>query len=439
MDVLELPQIEITGPQSPAFKPTTEHAGSPELDDFRAIDSPKLLEDVVQIQDEAISKRVLLQNRCQDFQEQFVHLRAAMDAFYNLYQSIDGKLATGPSQVSIRQTLRDAFDRMKESRAILNKREEMMQQTANESCIIDDKLLRREKSLLHRINKARERYSLNRPLPNKQMEDVSSLASSSSSEDSKQSEATVVREYYDRLAQANSLRDGVINFEAATAGERRRREKLRLLQQSVEPSETEFLQRYFAKREEKHLAFEEALQEAYRLRDECMGKGHTVEEPGIPPLGEQTAFDESLLLPQTIVQKAMSENLATKSWNDVDSLLISDADSTKRVAQWLQDQGVPELDDEQLPKSSTTRRSGMVGRRTPHVQSHSFSGTKREDLLPDNSNRHRSTSQPLLQNVEFRRRSLHDMIFYANTDLAISAGHSTPNSAPAFPSQPSCF
>lgn len=418
--VPDLPKIKVTGSESSAFRPAAELTGSQEVDNFVAMSSSQLLDDIVQIQDEAISKRVLLQNHCQDFHEQFLHFVAALESFYDLDQSIDVQLAAGPSQQSNRQSLQEILDRIKRSNAILNDREEMIQQTANKSCIIDDKLLRREKSLLHRINKARERHSLNSPHPNMRREDDSSYASSSTSEDSKQSEATIVREYYDKLAQANSLRDGVINFEAAAAGERRRRERLRIMQQAVEPSETEFLQSYLAKRKDKYLAFQEALQEAHRLRDECMGNGHNVEEPGIPPLSE--------------------ENLTTESLNEVDSLLVSDANNASRVAQWVQDQGVPISHKEPPSKSPVTHVSRTNTRQRQYAQSNSFGDTKSNTILLSNNSRCRSASQPLMKHIiEFRRRSVHEIVPHSSTDLALSTGISTPNSAPALHSQASCF
>lgn len=421
---LPVPVIEVTQPGSPGLGAVNATTVEDDAGVFR-LSPPALLDKVLGLRSDVVAKLVEFRNESRDLCDQHVHFQSAMNRFHDGVKTAFAELNSQGRHEELRR-LQGLWDEVNQTSSSLNERAEQIQHTSKDLNNSEERLRRNEATLYRTISQAQS----HQPLDEAGKQEIIGFESSLSSSDHPDSEATqpsVVREYYDKVAHADSLREDFLRFRTNNFYQRRRRDGLRSRQQPVHPSESVFLEKYFRERDARIEEFGAALAAAHHLRDECRRNGHEVNDVEIPPLGEEETFDASLLIPQAIVQRSISGiqtsgKRSSKSQNDVDTLLV-DVDPKRRVAQWLAD----------VPQAERVEYSGTPTElRAAYLQDHSVDDPRptSNNLCLPKTKRERSVSQPAPSSSTLAGMAAKSTPLRLTTDFPFDQDQTRPKSAP---------
>jgi len=234
-------------------------------------------------------------------------------------------------------SLQELYKRLVESTDHLESRENSLRKDESKLNILEDRLLQTENTYYGPTAPPPISHSIS--FVEEPMADSCPHSPNSPSED----EPELVRRYYERLRDANSFRDDLINFSADYQRAVNKRTARRMRGETVKPSELDFVKKYSRKRKTRLRRFESARKDVLRLREECGENGFTVEDPDIPPFDEELCPDPLTRIPEPFIRHASSLDRAAGDRKRSDELLVKDVDTEGRVATWV-DQVVDERD-----------------------------------------------------------------------------------------------
>lgn len=422
VDAAPLPIIAVTEPQSPGLGPATGTGISDDVGVFH-MTPPDLLETVITLRSDVVAKLVQFRNDSRDLCDQHVHFQHAMHELNEGLKIVFEQLSSQNLHQEL-QLLQSLWAEVSQASTTLNERGEQIQHASKDLSNREERLRRKESSLYQIIAQAQKQPQSHDP--QRDEADVKSSSSSSSHPGSEATQPLMVQEYYDKVAQTDSLREEFLNFRENNYRERRRRDRLRSRHLRISPPESEFLANYFRERDSRVEEFSIALAAAHRLRDECRQRGYQVNDVEVPPLGEDETFDAGLLIPQAIVERSASGKQTSKSQNDVEDLLVADIDPKRRVAQWLEKLSKSEK-AELSEDSPTLQRQADVSNSDLAILP-----VAGQELEPPKSKRERSISQPPPSSPT-DLRIVKGTPLRLSTNVPVDFDQPRPKSAPAAP------
>jgi len=328
-----MPDITVTEHKSPALSvsnaPSDSGSATAAVDGKNEVVPTELLG----ARNAAIDLRIFTGRNRQNYMEQ---RRFTMEDLSEFVKEIGSLLSRIPVDLSILKdynSLQELHKRLVKSADHLKSRENKLRKDESKLNILEDGLLKMEityygptagsytvSPISHSISFGEEH-----------MADPAPHSPKALSED----EPELVRQYYERLRDANSFRDNVVDFSADYQRAVNKRIARRMRGETVKPSEFDFVKKYSRKRKARLRRFELARKDVLRLRQECIESDFTVDEPDIPPFDEELCPDPLTQIPEPIIKYASSLDRAAGDPKRSDELLVKDLDTSGRVATWV--------------------------------------------------------------------------------------------------------
>jgi hypothetical protein len=306
--------------------------------------SIKMLKSVRRRRDKVITKRQVVDIHRRNFLEQDRHLEEAQRNFFEIASGVVAKLDHPESGSKDLVALRKAWEAVQSYRSLLSADKEKLLKANDDLNQQEEVLLKQEKKLYQSFPKIEHHLSLSTNVSDDSLSYSTSNDSDrhSSHRGSNAGIAPLVDEYYDKVSQTDYLRDNWLNFRADHQRQRALRERSRELGDPVQPSEFSFLQSFYQERKAKLQEYESSQQEMWNLFQECKEKGYSVDEPGIPPLPDDSFFEEPSGFPNHIVQRTVSSPLdQTFTGMTSPSAMVDDPSVEDKVSLWLDEQHSP--------------------------------------------------------------------------------------------------
>jgi len=404
-----IPDITVS---EPTFNVLSDSGSVPTLVDGRREAIPR---ELVELRDAAIDLRISTGRDRQNYMEQrrftMEYLAESLDATRSLLSQIP----VDSSIVEDLNSLQRLHKRLVESTDRLKSRENSLCQDELKLNILEDRLLQEENTYYgttieqHSVPPIFHSVSFGRGF----MPEPAPPSPTSSNEDKPE----LVRRYYERLNNANLLRDDLINFPADYQRAVDKRTARRMRGEIVKPSEWDFVKKYARKRKTKLRKFESARKDVLRLRQECIESGFEMDDLEIPPFDEEYCPDPLTRIPESFIQHASSLDAGDQKRSD--ELLVKDQDATGRVATWVEQVCEHSLhvpvstSVEVLPSKSTTNIRPMPHRSLPDSKSHEYDSSVR----PQQPRRHKSSNQIQLSSQQFTRKRHSDSDILGNNAI----------------------
>ena len=285
----------------------------------------------------AVDLRIITGRNRQTYMEQRRFTMEYLAEFVKAAGSLVSRIPVDASILKDYNSLQELYKRLVESTDHLESRENSLRKDESKLNILEDRLLQTENTYYGPTAPPPISHSIS--FVEEPMADSCPHSPNSPSED----EPELVRRYYERLRDANSFRDDLINFSADYQRAVNKRTARRMRGETVKPSELDFVKKYSRKRKTRLRRFESARKDVLRLREECGENGFTVEDPDIPPFDEELCPDPLTRIPEPFIRHASSLDRAAGDRKRSDELLVKDVDTEGRVATWV-DQVVDERD-----------------------------------------------------------------------------------------------
>ena len=304
-----LPFITITGHKSPGH-----FIFNAQPDSGNGKSEATVLRELVEARNTAIDLRIFTGRNRQTYIDQRRFTMEYFAEFVKAAGSLLSQISVDPSILKDWNSLQKLHERLVESTNHLESREISLRKDESKLNRLDDKLLQIENTY---YGQAAPISLVDDPVPH---------SPKSFSED----EPELVRQYYERLRDANSFRDDLVNFSAEYQRAMNKRTTRRMRGETVKLSEFEFVKKYSQKRKTRLQKFESARKDVLRLRQECIENGLSVDDPDIPPFDEELCPDPLTGIPETFIRYV-------SSFGHSDDLLVKDPNTVGRVATWVND------------------------------------------------------------------------------------------------------
>jgi hypothetical protein len=291
------------------------------------------LRELLEARDAVIDQRISTGRNRQNYIER---RRIAMDYLVEFVKAADSLL----SRIRVDQpilkdynALQDLHKRLVESTDHLEFRENNLRKDESKTNTLEDSLLQKENTYYGPTARSYNMSPISHfiDFDEEHVADPASHSPKSRSED----EPELVRRYYERLREADSFRDDLVNFSADYERAANKRNTRRMRGETVKPSEFDFVKKYSRKRKARFRRFESARKDVLRLRQECIENGFKVDDLDIPPFDEELCPDPLTRIPEPVIKYASSLGRAVGDLRRSDNLLVKDLDTDGRVATWV--------------------------------------------------------------------------------------------------------
>jgi hypothetical protein len=276
-----------------------------------------------------VEKRVDLNTKKRDCAYARSHELDAREAFDRAAEQFVIKSSQNTTLRSEFRALHSASEKLQESRAHLEIREEQVRSAERAVVASEDELQEEESSFYSRLQKLNGMLSYSFP--------EHSQSDSTSSQSTRSGGARfppLLRQYYELSQQASFLRARLHELQAEHREQVEKRKVDKELNRLVIPPEKAFLEDYFETLTAMYQEYCTAKHQAAALKNRCRQLNVEIED-GEDTLSDLAALDASVVLEKKLIHFVALNKPQYKGVNPLEVLLFGYTDTTARVNNWL--------------------------------------------------------------------------------------------------------
>jgi hypothetical protein len=280
-------------------------------------DTVLLLQEIVELRERDVAKRIYINNGLRDLKYKTLHARKAQEDFMKACSILVDTVTGGTIVFREAERLQDAWNRLTGLTRDAKTRERQLEDAQSDLLGLENKLFMKEGEFYGRLRGlTREPLVSTTDAPT---DDFTTLSSSSASSTST---VSVAHEYYNKVGDINLLKEHLFNFDSEHRRMKWIRDALRKEGQRLDPSSKVFEEQYFNQRKEMIRVYIKAKNEMEELMQSCARMGVEVAPPDLPAV-----LDNS--------QRVFTENEVEKGFHKHVSNLDGHTHSQHRIELWV--------------------------------------------------------------------------------------------------------